>query len=396
MVLSRLSIRVFCWLSSVVLAGLLGYYYAGFRSSRSGPQVSSASLADHGATLPMSHRLIVLSPGPIAPGTDEEKSWQRLASSTRTPKTEREQAASLESLGAKDHVHAMARALAEPNLRLRELFRNAVLRGWASTAPDAALEFAMHLSETDNRPAIRAVLVGASEIPENALRLARYLTSGDSPLAKEYGLLAIAALSESGEFESATRFAAGGPADLCDEWLNEAFSQWSEHDPAAALRAFEGITNPEVRSRALQGLVNGWAEANPVGLAEYAWRLPAGADRALALGRALPNWVTLDPIAASEWLNSRGEDPNLDVGISSVAMMPSLVAHRPEVAVEWAQSITDVTMRAGALRSIAEQWSHDAPAAFRQWLERNPNLSTSDRQALADGAAPTLSTGGML
>ena len=377
MVLSRLIFRVFCWLSSVVLAGLLGYY-VGFRSSLSRPQVSLASPANQGTTLSTSRREIAVSLAPINLGTEEEKAWQRLASSTRTPKTERELAASLESLGAKDHARAMARALAEPNLRLRELLRNAVLRGWASTAPDAALAFAMHLSGTDNRPAICAVLGGAAQIPENALRLARYLTEGDAPLAKEYGLLAIAALSEAGEFESAARFAASGRADLSDEWLNEAFSQWSEHDPAAALRSFEGITNPEVRSRAMQGLVNGWAEANPVGLAEYAWRLPVSADRALALGRALPNWATRDPIAASEWLNSRGEDPNLDVGISSVAMMPDLIALRPEVAVEWAQSITDVTMRAGSLRSIAEQWSHDAPAAFRQWWGR----TVGDRLAI--------------
>lgn len=288
----------------------------------------------------------------------------------------------------------MALALAEPTLRLREFFRNAVLRGWAAVDPDAALAFAMHLSGTDNRPAITAVLVGAAQTPENAIRLAGQLTLDGSPLAKEYGVMAIAALGEAGAFAAAARFAADGPLASRDEWLNEAFARWSQHDPEAALRAFEGLTDAAKRGDALQGLVNGWAEANPVGLAEYALRLPAGAERALALARALPSWVDRDPVAASAWLNNRGPDPGLDVGLSTVAMMPNLIAHRPEVAVEWAQAITDPSIRAGALQSIADQWAREKPGALQQWLERNPNLPAPDRQALLQGATNTATGGG--
>jgi hypothetical protein len=320
---------------------------------------------------------------------DEEELLHHWAKSPRTPGTEKERAASLQSLAVENHDRALALALAEPNLRLREILRNAVLRGWASAAPDAALAFAMHLSDTDNRPAISAVLSGAAQNPDNAIHLARELTADGTPLAKEYGVMAVAALSEAGEFEAAARFAASGSATARDEWLNEAFSRWAEHDPEAALHAFDGMTDATARRDALQGLVNGWAEANPAGLAEYALRLPPGEDRALAFGRAMPNWVAHDPIAASEWLNSRGPDSNLDVGVSTVATMPNLIANRPEVAVEWAQSITDATMRSGALRSIAEQWSQEAPSAYQQWLDHKPDLSASDRQALAEGTVST-------
>ena len=69
--------------------------------------------------------------------------WQHWSAAPRTPENEREMAAFLTELATRDHERALALALAEGNLRLREILCNAVLRGWAACSPDDASSWAL-------------------------------------------------------------------------------------------------------------------------------------------------------------------------------------------------------------------------------------------------------------
>lgn len=377
------------WLNSLLVIAAIGAAY-GFGWWRG----ASQNCDDRSGAADRSEATHSVSLMPAAPKRGEqgtklllpEERWQRVVVAERTPRSEREMAGALEEMAAHDPARAMELAEAEPSLRLRELLRNAVLRGWSTMAPDAALAYAMKLPGTDNRPSVEAVLSGAARRPAEAIRIATQLSAANPTMAAEYGSTLIAALSEAGAFAEAAQFAAQDASANRAGWANEAFAQWARHQPEQALAALERLTDPTVRTEAFQGLVAGWAEANPRALAEYAMRLPAGDDRSVALGQALPQWTMRDPVSASQWLEHYDPDPGFDSGVMAIATMPALVERRPEVSVEWAQGIADPAMRAGTLKNIAEQWAKRDPVGFHRFLDANARLRADDRSALREGA----------
>ena len=321
-------------------------------------------------------------------GLSPEEKWRQWASAARSREVERELGSALEEMARTAPERALDLAAKERNLRARERLRQAALRGWAATAPDAALAAAMKLPAMDNRAAIEAVLQGAAANPATVLRLGRQIADGADPVALDYGSLAIAALADHGHFEDAVRFAADGPPSIRAQWLNAAFMAWAREQPDQAFAQLQHVTDPTLRHEALSGLVAGWADSDPGSLAEHALHEPAGDDRAQELSQTLMTWVLRDPAAASQWLSQRDADPALDSGLAAVALLPALVSQRPEVAVEWAQAISDSQQRQFALHTIGEDWRRRAPAALQQFLQRNSRLSESDRAALGGSADP--------
>jgi hypothetical protein len=107
------------------------------------------------------------------------------------------------------------------------------------------------------------------------------------------------------------------------------------------------------------------------------------------MSQALPQWVSRDPIAASEWMiNHYDPSPDSDAGVAAVAMMPNLLNRRPEIAVAWAESIAEPVLRANTLRSVAQQWAQQDSEACRRFIDSTPNLLANDRTALMDGLNP--------
>ena len=129
--------------------------------------------------------------------------------------------------------------------------------------------------------------------------------------------------------------------------------------------------------------------ADPGSLAAYAIHLPPGEERAQALSQALPQWVTRDTVVASEWVNQLDSNPDLDTGVAAVATLTNLVERRPEIAVGWAESISEPVLRANTLWLIAQQWARNDPAGIQRFLATTPELSAHDRTALLNGLNPT-------
>jgi hypothetical protein len=317
-----------------------------------------------------------------------EERWKRWSTAVRTPEVERELIAALEELARTAPERAMQLAAQETSLRSRELLSQAVLRAWASTAPDAALAAAMKLPAADNRAAIAAVLQGAANNPETLLRLGRQITDGSDPIASDYGTLTIRALADAGHFPEALRFAMQGLPENRALWISEAFTAWARAEPQRALAELNRIAEPALQAEAQRGVVSGWAESDPGSLADYALRQPPTEDRTFALDHALRNWVLRDPGAASQWLSQRDADPDLDGGLATIANLPALVNQRPEVATEWAEAITDPQRRHAALRTIGDEWRRRSPNALQQFLQTNTTLTAADRAALAGAADP--------
>jgi hypothetical protein len=315
--------------------------------------------------------------------------WKQWSVGRRTPATEREMVASLEELAARDPDRAMALALSEGNVRLRQDLRHAALRGWASVSPDPAAAWALALPEVDRQTALEAVFVGAARRPEDALQLGQRLRKQNPELAGDCGQFLLNGLTEAGAYETAARFAMTDNSENHGAWLNAAFFQWATHQPEQALTAFGKISDPETRIPAFQGMILGWAMANPAAMAAYAANLAPGENRSQAFSQALPLWANRDPIAASEWMiNHFDSGPDLDAGVAAVATMPNLVNLQPEIAVGWAESLAEPGLRANTLRLVAQQWAQRDAEAVRRFLAATPNLLAADRAALMEGSNP--------
>jgi hypothetical protein len=325
---------------------------------------------------------------PDITGNFDER-WKRWSTGHRTPASEREMAAALEELAARDPNRAMSLALDEGNFRLRQNLRHAVLRGWAATAPDDAAAWAMALLGGDRQVAMEAVFAGAARRPEEAAKLGARLCAQEPALAGEYGQFLINGLTEAGAYATAARFAMADTSEHHGAWLNAAFFHWATYQPDQALAAFGKISDPATRIPAFQGMILGWAMANPAAVAAYAVNLAPGENRSQALSQALPQWANRDPVAASEWMfNHFDPSPDLDAGVAAVATMPTFVNQRPEIAVGWAESIADPVLRANTLRLVAQQWAQQDVEAFRRFLASNPDILAVDRLALMDGLNP--------
>jgi hypothetical protein len=316
----------------------------------------------------------------------DEKQWQKLLSQPGTVARNAALAALLEKLAAVDPDRAMALARAENNLKLRDDLVQAALHGWARLSSTNAANWALALTDPSAREAaLTSVFAGALAVdPEAAVRLCNQVCGQDPGGAAGYGSRLIDALCEAGNFDAASRLAGqGDSATQRSIWMAEAYSKWAELQPEQAAAAAAAITDVDQRNEALHGVVGGWAAADPAGLANFLSQQPSGGDRGLMLGQALQSWVGQDPVAAANWINENTAafGPDLDKGVESVATLNTI---KPGLAVDWAESIDDDTLRSEALADILHNWVLTDLSAARKYFETTPDLQPADRQKIAE------------
>jgi hypothetical protein len=317
----------------------------------------------------------------------DEQKWKELMSKPGTVARNTALAEMLEKLAATDPKRAMALAKAEGNLKLRTTLEQAALRGWASTAPADATDWALALSnQNDRSAAMKTVFASAAAAnPEEAVRVANLMMQQGVDGIEGYGSSLIDALCAAGNFQTAAAFAASGNSAQNRGWLGEMYSQWAALQPEEAAQAAMAIADPDTQNGALHGVVGGWAQADPAALTQFLTQLPPGGDRGQMLGQALENWVRQDPVAAANWINNSDMGTDLDQGIAAVASMDlSENNFTPDVAVSWAESINDETLRSQALVSVLRNWIYiDLPAAT-SYFNTTANLLPADRQQIGD------------
>jgi hypothetical protein len=377
------------WIFAVGLAAVTGFFLgrSDIGQVDSLPSPGAPEKAVTSAPIPSSSlgsvrpQAVVNSPV-VTTSAVSEKRWSALRAEPDTPERDRALAVEIETLAHSDPVRALALAQAEPSWRLRDLLRNAALRGWAALAPASAGEWVLRLRPEERRSAVEAVLEGAAAAPEEAIRLGARLCETDPMSATEYGQMTVAALGRSGNYVAAARFAASQGASQ-GVLLTTAYAQWAERDPDGALGMLRTINDPDLRRSAFEGLTNGWAGADPAGLAEHAQQLALKEDRSAALSLALSRWVERDPIAATTWIKANDPGSDADDGISSVANLSSLVETNPETALQWSDLIMDPQKRTLARQSILARWAARDPIGARHFAE---SLSIPEERAAAIAA----------
>lgn len=296
---------------------------------------------------------------------------------------ERELRALLEDVAIGFPREALDLAQSEDEPGRRQEFCNAVLRGWAKSSPDDAAAWAMLRSEGIGRLSMEAVFAGAVSSPERAIQMTARLCMRYPGLSSDFGQMLVTALGKDGAYEAAVRFASVEAPE--SPLLEMAFDQWSASKPQQAWKALAKFTDPEARAQALGGLISGWARSDPAATVTYALQLPPGADRARALGMALPQWADRDLLGAWEWVSNHGLGSDLNVGLAAVARLPDLVNLYPEIAVGWAESITEPELRANTLQMLAQLWARQNPEELRRFIACTPNLRIDDHKALIEG-----------
>jgi hypothetical protein len=383
-------------LGSALLFGAAGFFAGRFSVRQTVPGLDSktASAAvkpatnisktiDEAATRPIT----ASQAKPASKGSGwDEKEWNQLMGKPGTPARNTALADMIEKLAAIDPDRAMDLAQAEGNLKLRESLTQAALHGWGRVAPADAADWALALPDANAREnALSSIFAGAiATDPEQAVRLGRELIEQEPDEAVSYGSRLIDALCSAGNFETAAQMAAGGDKEQRSFWLAGAYSKWAEFQPEQAAAAAAAITDPELRNEALHGIVGGWAEADPASLVQFVTKLPPETDRSSILSQALQYWVKHDAATASRWINSHAPGPEMDEGVAAVATMESV---QPEVAVGWATSIFNPTLRSETLATLIRGWMADDLPAARQYFEVTKNLLPEDRQQLAEALA---------
>ncbi len=372
--------------ASSLVAALVGAGLGGLTStSRLLPRADGAASSRVAA----SPRIDLLSPSasaapihPVAPletaaWTDR---WDATLALASTPSRTRALSALLEELARTSPAEALALAASPADWRLRDLLRDAALRGWAATAPDAAGDWALAARAEDRRALVGAVLQGAAENPSVAVDLALRLCAADPEPAGDYGHAAIAALVEAGAFAEAARFGAEVGPEKFPFLLKSAYFEWARHDPASALAAAAKIENPVLAGQARSQAITGWSWADAAGLAKHALKLPPGPERSQALAEALPLWLERYPDAAATWIQKNDSGPEFDAGLAALANQRSLLHASPAAALALATDITDPAKRGETLRSVFGQWAVRDPKAARAYLD---STAIADRAALA-------------
>jgi hypothetical protein len=307
--------------------------------------------------------------------------WRTVANRPRTPARTRELAALIEELARTDHDRALTLAANDDNWRLREIFRDAALRGWASTAPDAAGDYALALRAEDRRAAVAAVLQGTSNDPNETVRLALRLSQADPGPAGDYGHAAIATLVDNGHFADAVKFSREAGTETHPYLLKSAFFQWARNQPDEAFAACAQIEDQTLQSRARDEVISGWAWADPKALADYALKASSADARKAALNEALPLWMEREPEVAINWINAQSSGPEFDAGVAAAANLQAFIVNQPDTAMNIAARVSDSKLRTQTLRSVFRQWALADPVAAQAYA--NARESAVDRELLA-------------
>ncbi len=367
---------------SAALTALLAFGLAWFTTEKPTSDAQSKIVS---ATSPLTPK----TPASPANWTD---TWQQLqkkpACSTRNKKL----AALLEQLARTNPQQALALAEAESNWLLRDDLRDAALRGWGATAPDAAADWAINHRLDQRMRYVSAVLSGAVEQPAEAVRVALRICKADPGPAADYGHALINALVDKvGSFAEATRFASTVGTDRQQFLLDSAYFQWAKYQPEQALAAVNQIAEPTIKSSAYDGLLAGWADADATKLASLALTMPPGEDRLKAFNIALPKWIENDPTAATEWIGNQDPSPDLDTGIAAVATLPAMISQNPRLSFDWADSITDSSQRIMTKHEIFTQW---ALKDFKAAVEYSRNVKNPDERDMMNEALAGMRQGG--
>jgi hypothetical protein len=242
----------------------------------------------------------------------------------------------------------------------------AVLSGWASLDPDAAITWAKANHEGPDNPFLVGVIQGvADRDPYLAFEVTKTL-----PYGSNRGQAVDVVIEELFEQNPAT--VPGWVDGLEDGILKNGVvtrvaARWAQSDPEAAANWARRIADTNAQAGAIGQVVQTWAWRDAPRTAAFVEDLPDSPIRAASLAVTAGAWVNHDPDKATAWAAALPAEPAYD------PVRQTLAGHfrheNPRTALAWATAITDETSRFRVTDSIVREWMRRDPDAAQAYIQ---------------------------
>jgi hypothetical protein len=287
---------------------------------------------------------------------------------------------------------SIAAALQISNQQERFAALARILEEWSAHAPADALAWARQQSSDLRHTAIIDALIGMAAQPQIAVRLGSMLIRQEPDHADDYALALVQGLNDQRQFPLAIQFAESIPSNARPDWLASIFRSWGTSEPEGALQALDTM-DPSSRDQIFHALIDGWSVSQPAQLAAYAVSMPAGQERSYALATAIDRWSLQDPTGMADWLAQIGPSPELDPAIAAMLTRSDGVNRPPSVAMSWAESITDPSLRFSTAGHVMAEWKQSDSVGARAYVQSAAWLTPAQRISLLqiiDAPPPSL------
>ena len=192
--------------------------------------------------------------------------------------------------------------------------------------------------------------------------------------------------AEQAELERAAMSAAhGGDTSASVELVRGATRRLLREDPAGTgAQVMTGPAGP-VRDAALERLGLDWSGYSTQDALTWAESLPPEAQPR-ALGGIMETWAGAEPAEASDYLAALPPGPERDAPAAGFARGFSSVD--PAGALEWANAVQDAALRQSARMEVAGRWLAKNPDEAKMALGAIPGLTDAERQQLLSAPPP--------
>ena len=247
-----------------------------------------------------------------------------------------------------------------------QILAGSIAKEWVRRDPDAALQWARELPDSQKAGAFSGVLGSlATTDPAKAATLAMELSPGGS---REHIVGEIAESWARLSPNEALAWASTLTGKDRERALRSSLDQWARSESKNAA-AFVGSLDAGERGALLQSVSGPWSQQEPAEAAEWVMSQtsePESRDAAgKALGDVLWQWTTQDPESAGNWLNSQEKGPALDGAITGLAR--AAFEEDPGASLSWATQITDEGLRGISLAIGIGAWMERDPDAASGW-----------------------------
>ena len=236
------------------------------------------------------------------------------------------------------------------------------------------------MTEDPGSPTVRArrpERASASSATSAADRLARLesIVRGENPLDRSRAMLALIDQLGPDDFEEAVaKFRSLGITDSRMGEYALLLSAWAKVDPLSALDYAKANTG---NSFAASTILTTWASSDPDGAIRWAEANHEGDGANPYLAGIIRSLASTDPGRASELLT--GMPKSIERGAALDAMLPHLLAQGNDATRAWIESLTDDSLRNGAMLRAADKLAATDPAGTAAWLLANPGEATQRR-----------------
>jgi hypothetical protein len=282
-----------------------------------------------------------------------------------------------------DDVHgalAAAERIGDENLRAQ--FKGAVMRAWASTDPEALIDYVIDLGVTEREEALRTGALQAFSVvdAERALQAADQLPGQLGLMIRRTGLMTLANDDPLAAIRMAEQMPLGNDRD---QILGVIAASYGRLDPDAALAWAQGLSPPS--SNAMANVLSGLARKDPVRAMDLAFQTPPNEQQRFLTGLVMNSVLSAEQTAdvANRLLAMPGRGPALQ-------QLTQMWAQRqPRDALVWLLANREHATPA-AIGQAALSLARSEPAAAIGYLDTMPGeLRPRWISAVADGYAQT-------